>query len=337
MVVNRMIVHSIRKDPHQKTASVLLRADVLPINGNAIAFTQEIESVYLKKNGKSYGIFQEYDTAYPFQNLLRSYTENQTDGTFVRFTKEASELFRKQLDNAQASSGGYLLFIHYENDAGTGYFALIVLQDKNFYAIDPVSLELSSNINLDIQHLNIGLRIHLAGWLEHESLHTSYLSFIKGKKDVSNYFVEFIGCKNFQQAAESTSKLLNAVNGYLSVREIDDAARRTTESNLHRYLKTSASVSLDACANVINPDDPESFLEYMQKNNIEINDNFDADGRVIRSLVRVNYKSRELNFDFSKNLLDTNKVEYDAPNSRLIIKDDDRAIWEKIFGEDDSQ
>jgi len=315
MEVRRIIVHAVKKEQHNHEAEIQFRPAALPLNEKLKGFAEELEKVYKSKPGKIYGIFEADTDTFQFQNYLKNYIQSDTDQDFIVFAKQSTNLFKEKLRSAQASTGGYLFFLDYIINS-TRYLAIIVVTDKHGYVLSPETLDMLDNISLDIEHLAMGARINCTRLTEGEE--TKYLSFLRGTKGITEYFISFIGCKNYQSNRESTNLVIHAFYDYCNQNNFDPAERRNLEELLYDELKGTQEVDLSAIARRIDPNTDEFLTIMLEK---EISDGFSPDKNIIKKLKRVRYRSAELSIDFSKTLLDSGRIQYNESDQCLVIRD----------------
>ncbi|NPX99751.1 nucleoid-associated protein YejK, partial [Pseudomonas aeruginosa] len=78
---------------------------------------------YNAKN-KAWGFFYDESGAYPFSGWLGEYLDGGRD--FVGFSHEAVEHLQKLMEKSNLSTGGHVLFAHYQQGM-TDYLAIALL------------------------------------------------------------------------------------------------------------------------------------------------------------------------------------------------------------------
>lgn len=86
MNLNNIIVHKLDKQA-QGNASLELRANVLPNGDKEVEFITNVKQAYYRKSNPNYGVFNANAGAYPFQTLLRTYADDNSQ--FYQFTENA--------------------------------------------------------------------------------------------------------------------------------------------------------------------------------------------------------------------------------------------------------
>ncbi len=120
----------------------------------------DLNESYNAKN-KAWGFFQGESGAYPFSGWLGEYLEGDRD--FVGFSREAVEHLQKLMEESNLSTGGYVLFAHYQQGM-TDYLAIALLHHSEGAAVNE-SLDVTPSSHLDLGQLHLAARINLSEWI----------------------------------------------------------------------------------------------------------------------------------------------------------------------------
>lgn len=138
MPIHHAIVHLIEKKP-DGTPAVLHARDAELGDSQAIEnLLADLNESYNAKN-KAWGFFQGESGAYPFSGWLGEYLEGDRD--FVGFSREAVEHLQKLMEESNLSTGGHILFAHYQQGM-TDYLAIALLHHSEGVAVNE-SLEVT--------------------------------------------------------------------------------------------------------------------------------------------------------------------------------------------------
>ncbi|HCR1490212.1 TPA: nucleoid-associated protein, partial [Pseudomonas aeruginosa] len=175
MPIKHAIVHLIEKKP-DGTPAVLYARDAELGDSQAIEnLLADLNESYNAKN-KAWGFFQGESGAYPFSGWLGEYLEGDRD--FVGFSREAVEHLQKLMEESNLSTGGHVLFAHYQQGM-TDYLAIALLHHSEGVAVNE-SLEVTPSRHLDLGQLHLAARINISEWRNNKQS-KQYISFIKGK------------------------------------------------------------------------------------------------------------------------------------------------------------
>lgn len=325
--IQSIVIHRIEKTVGEKS-KLHLRKEVLPIDPMSLGFMFEVNRAYEKRSARKYGIFDVNAAFYPFQTCLDGYLKGENE--FVNFTHQAMELYKQKIDLRSLATGGYVIFAHYfYKDSGN--FLVIALNNKIGYAIDDTTLSISKRINLDFDNIDLANKVDINLWNNQEE---NYLSFIKGKKNISEYFLEFIGCTTNISPREETTKLVNIVSDFLNSLGLNFEQKQEVKSRILSYcgekLKKDEEIEIKAIANLINPEDPDSFYNYATDEERRLNDSFFVDNSPLKRLKTVAYRGRDFLISFSEEAL-INSITYDEEENTLTINNVPDALKQEIL------
>ncbi|EOX9019490.1 nucleoid-associated protein YejK, partial [Pseudomonas aeruginosa] len=256
MPIKHAIVHLIEKKP-DGTPAVLHARDAELGDSQAIEnLLADLNESYNAKN-KAWGFFQGESGAYPFSGWLGEYLEGDRD--FVGFSREAVEHLQKLMEESNLSTGGHVLFAHYQQGM-TDYLAIALLHHSEGVAVNE-SLEVTPSRHLDLGQLHLAARINISEWRNNKQS-KQYISFIKGKggKKVSDYFRDFIGCQEGVDSPSETRTLLKAFSDFVESEDMAEEQAREKTETLVDYATSQARIgepmTLDALSELMDDQQP---------------------------------------------------------------------------------
>lgn len=234
MPIRHCIVHLIDKKPDGSASTLHARDSELAESKAIENLLADLNDSYNAKQGKAWGFFHEESGAYPFSGWLKAYLEG---GEFAPFTRQAAEHLQKLMDESNLSTGGHVLFAHYQQGM-TDYLAIALLHHSEGVTVTE-SLELAPARHLDLGQLHLAARINLSEW-RNNAQSKQYISFIKGKngKKVSDYFRDFIGCQEGVDAPGETRTLLKAFSDFVEQEDLAEEQAREKTKTLVDYATT---------------------------------------------------------------------------------------------------
>ncbi|MBE8717069.1 nucleoid-associated protein [Cellvibrio polysaccharolyticus] len=152
-----------------------------------------------------------------------------------------------------------------------------------------------------------------------------YISFIRGTAQrISEYFLNFIGCKDYIPPAQSTNEMIEAVRDYMSSINYDTETRRNIESQILGYCvsqrKSNKPVYLSAISELVDPTNSEALIIHINDNNIMCSDVFEADPTTLRKLKRYEYRSKKWSLSFDHDLYEGKTITYDKDAKTITIR-----------------
>ena len=314
MQLHNIVVHNIVKDID--SIPEIFKADhVLPINETTLAFTEQIKDVYYSRS-PNYGIFDINTDNYPFQTLLSNYLNNQLD--FLEFTNRSVDILSNKI-NGKRATGGYVVFSHFTLPAKGDFFAVFMLHNTKRYNVND-ELAIKELMSLDIDKMDIGNFINITKWSNSEP---TYLSFLRGRKEVRQYFTEFIGCTDQTTSKETSTKLKNALTDFCKNKEYSDEVSQRIRNEVVHYCenqrRNNEDVNLDSLSAIIYPEDPLEFKNFACSEDYQVSAAFKTDPSIIKQIRYIKYQSKNFKIEFEQSMLRSSII-YDENSNELLIK-----------------
>ncbi|RYY01592.1 MAG: hypothetical protein EOO53_17465 [Gammaproteobacteria bacterium] len=320
MVITEAIVHSIEKEAGTTRVIQYPKETLSPIDDHMNRLGNELLSIY-SKNTNNYGSFGIDPLLHQFPNQLARYYSLETN--LIEFSKIASSLIANKMEGSPPSTGGYVLFIRYENQ-GKEWLLIVMLKLKTGTGIDKKTLELNESVSFDIQHLHEAARIDLQKW---QSSEQPYLSFVKksGRQDdVTKYFRTALSCTDYIDSKFHTEQLLKAVDAYCLSSGWSADQKQTARRRMFEYcdekFKSGEPVNLKAVSAIINDQLPEDFNSFVRNNHYPINETFDPHKKTFSRLKRIHSKFSGIAVSFEAADVINETVDFDKASRTLYIK-----------------
>ena len=205
-----------------------------------------------------------------FVDIMESYLGEVQP--FHAFSTQAANLLKNELEKYDLAETGYLILCHYEYMGGR-YLLAAIIPITEHYSVDG-ELNISADKHLDTSKLQLAARIDLFDYQQNPQ-GNRYVSFIKGRagRKVSDFFLDFLGCEEGLNAKEQTQTLVQAVEDFVNVNQLDANEKQQTRKELLNYCKEQKSsdqeVSLQELGQVISyegaeTDTTNNFYKFCQ-------------------------------------------------------------------------
>lgn len=328
MVISNLIIHNIIKKQHEKEVKSIIRKTEIKVEDKHHAFLSRILKIYYGKSNPSYGIFDSNQTSYPYQKMVKDFIT--TKSTFNAFSTQAADHFTSKIKNEVNATGGFFLMAAFKSKE-MNFIATIMLNNTTNYDIDENDLDINEKLTLDIDKVDVANILNLNKWNQGDN---TYLSFTKGRKNISDYFVNFIGCSKITDAKHYSQNLKVAFNDFLIHKGYTDEEKARYKMDAYRYLKETSSirqeVSVDGFVNSVFSDNPKEAKKFISRSKYEVTSSFRCDIQTYREYQYIFYKSKDLNFQFSRTLLDQQVLVYDSKKKHLTITKLDETVIKQI-------
>jgi len=325
--VTNIVVHKINKTAGNKQTALKLRSKDLKIDTQEIHFVADIRKSFQKRSKPTHGIFDTSDTLNNFHVQLKAYVTDEID--FITFTKKSMKSYENEIKKSAPASGAFVVFANYIYTVTKDRYLLIFsINNNQGYNLDEKQLTIKEILNLDLSKLDVAALVNISKWQKYEAGDVedirTYLAFIKGKKDLSSYFLDFIGCADKTTSTESSRQLLSALNQYLEDEGYSKEDIKSKKKAVFDYCQTcvkdKTEVLLDQISYKVNPDNPDSFALFASAEKYGVGEIVKPDTNVLRSLQYIEYKSTDLSISFSKSKLNKDEITYNADNKSLTIR-----------------
>ncbi len=323
LIISNIALHFLTKK--EETGEVLIRfgAETLEVSNKIQSFVESLHNIYNKKGNKGYGHFStqpaEGDQA-RFVDIMESYLSEVQD--FNAFSQQATHLLKNELSKYDLAETGYLVLCHYEHMGGR-YLIAAIIPISEHYSVDS-ELNISADQHLDTDKLQLAARIDLFDYQENAS-GDRYVTFIRGRagRKVSDFFLDFLGCEEGLNVKEQTQNLVQAVEDYVSVNQLDAAEKQQTRKELLSYCKeqkeSAQDVSLKEIDKVVSKnDDGNSFYEFCQTQDYQIEESFPHDQAIVNKVTKYSGYGNGISLSFERSHFGQDVV-YNAANDSLTI------------------
>jgi nucleoid-associated protein len=267
--------------------------------------------------GKEQSTFASHSVS--FKTLLEDMQSEKHD--FIEFSIQASELLKKSLIDTGTLETGFVVFSHYQFLA-TDYLMIAIINTKQHVEINR-DLELTSSDHLDLAKMQLAVRIDLTQ-LAVTADQLRYISFIKGRmgRKVSDFFMHFIGCEELVDVKQQNKQLLTTVDAFLASEQLDPTEKHQARDTVSDYYKEKLELGEDIQIQELAaklPSDHISFEQFNQQAEVPVEEQFQADRGVLKTLVKFSGQGGGISLSFERKLLG-DRVSYDAGSDTLMIR-----------------
>ena len=320
MPIRHIIVHQIDKKPDGTPAVLHARDTELGASQAIENMLADLNESYNAKQGKAWGLFHGESGAYPFSRWLKEYLDESQD--FTAFSRHAVEHLQKLLEESNLSTGGHVLFAHYQQGM-TDYLTVALLHHSEGVAVND-TLDVTPAKHLDLGQLHLAARINISEW-QNNKQSRQYISFIKGKngRKVSDYFRDFIGCQEGVDAPGETRTLLKAFSDFVESEDLPEDQAREKTNTLVGYATSQAKLgepmTLEELSGLIDEDRPKAFYDHIRNRDYGLSPEIPADKRTLNQFRRFTGRAEGLSISFEAHLLGS-KIDYDENAGTLMIR-----------------
>ncbi|WP_340608756.1 nucleoid-associated protein YejK [Xenorhabdus bharatensis] len=313
--ITQIALHQLIKRDEQ-TLEVILRDSLLDANQVVEEMMAELHRVYSAKS-KAYGVFSDESE---LAESLRHQRKGNED--FLGFSRAATVRLKDELIKYPFAEGGTVLFCQYRYLA-VEYLLIAVLNSCSSTSVDE-SLDVNTTQYLDIPHADIVARIDLTEW-ETNPESCRYLTFLKGRvgRKVSDFFMDFLAASEGMNAKVQNKGLLQAVDDYCESAQLDKNERQAYRQQVYSYcneqLQAGEEIKLQELSQELPPLGEQSFQQFSQGQDYELEESFPADRSTLRQLTKFAGSGGGLTINFDAMLLGE-RIFWDPATDTLTIK-----------------
>jgi len=331
--IKGMVIHQLHKNANDRNVGLKKAPKVLNIGEKEQIFIGKLNESYHKKSNPTYGIFAGSDPN--FKNTLEEYISK---GQFYDFSVKAAEKYKTTLENTISATGGFLIFTDFINtDSKNRYMLVLTINNKDGYVVSETDLTLQDIKNLDISKVDIACMINLTRWKEIETgtdpESKTYLSFVKGNKKVSYYFLTFIDCDNKTTNTESSKRLVKAIDAYSNEKGHERKEKIRLKNLISDYcmdcMRQKKDIQLSAISALLDPDNTEDFLEFAASEHYGVSETIKGDKAQLRRIKYIMYKDEKYTVEFDAGLLGKDVI-YNRQKNELTFKRVPEALVDQI-------
>lgn len=327
LIISNIALHFISKQ--EENAEIIFRQgpEKIEVTNKIENFVDALHAIYNSKASKAYGFFDaepNTDEAPKFVEIMEDYL-NQ-DKSFFDFGIDAAGLLTTELAKYDLAETGYLVICHYEYMGGR-YIIAAVIPVTEHYSVDG-DLNISAAKHLDTAKLQLAARIDLFDYQNHAE-GNRYISFIKGRagRKVSDFFLDFLSCKEGVNTKEQSLTLVQAVEDFVNVNQLDSQEKQQVRKDLLSYCKeqkeSAQEVSIKELGEVINTDssnDTGDFYKFCQEQSYPLEDSFPHDQAVINKVTKYSGYGNGISLSFERSHFGQDVVYNQANDSLTIYK-----------------
>ncbi len=226
----------------------------------------------------------------------------------------------KEAQGRGDSEGGHVFFVHFQRD-DKQYILVAIVNDKISAALTDAA-DLQDVKHLDVEGYRFAGRVSLEGWANNEE---RYVSFLKGKGNISEYFMAFLGCDTTAASRVDTSNMVKTIKHFADIRSFNPAERAEFMTRAcdicARESKADTPINFVTLANKLHPTDPEALIEVLADPDRGLSDGFVPDRRALRGLVSFKRKTSNWSVEFEREALNSDKVRYEPETNSIILFD----------------
>lgn len=311
MKINNLIIHRIISEQYSAVVTTQARKaeNQLP-NQNADNLLSSVDSSFQNDRNIAYAGFNE-EAWFP-TNLTKVLNNNLS---FVDFSLNGLDMLKEYMKLVPAATGGYLAILNYKDDANVQNWMVILLKDRDGIGINEF-LDLEPIQSLDLDKLHFAAKINIQKWSNSRlKQKINHISFLKGKnrETVVKYFLQFLGIDetSFFDPQIYNEDLVVAIKSYSHVNYEPDEAQnvfRRVHDLAERKNQRDENLSLTEISNLVDPEDPDNFIRFLNQTQIEIPGEIPVIMNEINKINKFKFQTKDLYLSFHRRAIEDHAI-----------------------------
>lgn len=332
--IHQLIIHELDKVADDTEAKLFLSDQVAPRDERAQLLVQKLHDTFISKTDVLQGFLSSpEDALFPgyFQHLQE---QGMTEEAFISFSKDTMAALQLSIQGVVGAKGGYLVYTDYEifEARALGIFLVRdtegVVFNKNE---DGTTFNLNTTTYLNTEKLAMACRILFNKAKQGTERCVELIKHAKSQKEISEYFINWIGLERHESSKELTHTFLEMVS-QLPLPVDEESGAPVQEGEFREAVVKFAMNSPDKTIDLKKFD--ERFYEgeaktetFLQENELSLDQEFRFDSNLVRKFNSYRAYAEGITVNFSRNHVQSKQVEIEGDS--VVIRS--AALVEKLM------
>ena len=317
--IHHLIIHELVKEVDDSEASLFLSDALAPNDERAQLLVQKLHDTFVSKTEVLQGYLSSpEDALFPgyFQHLQ---DQGLTQESFISFTRETMAALQLAIQGVVGAKGGYLVYADYKIfEARTlGIFLVRDTEGVVFSKSEGgTTFNLDATTYLNTDRLAMACRIHFNKAKNGTERCVELIKHAKSQKEISEYFINWIGLERHETSKELTHTFLEMVS-QLPLPVNEESGETVKEGEFREAVVKFAMNSPDKTIDLKKFD--ERFYEgeaktetFLQENELQLDQQFHFDGNLMRKFNNYRVYAEGITLNFARNHYQNRKVEIEG-------------------------
>lgn len=329
-----LIAHRIEKEQGSQEVSIRLGTRVFTGETEpASRLSDEIRSVF-RRSSPSLGTFIKEDkTTGQYSQLLAGFRkEGESKKAFIEMTGNAVAALKDIMKGTPFATGGLVIFALYHHDQNR--YLLAALVSETHVPWFDENMNLRENEAIDLKKLRHGVRVNLE-LLGRPSVNCVALLSSKGR-DSAQYFERFVDFVKKEDPIAIANSIYEQTETFCEQMGYSPEQTSGVQERIYSYWRdcrdSGAPMTLQGVASAAMPDDPESILEFLSKEETGLPGDFQPPSdKMMRRFTRFSETEEGLTLAFARGRWASRvKVDESGGKRRIVIEDAPAQMIEKL-------
>ena len=316
ILIQHLIIHELEKEPEHIEARLFLAEAATPLDSRADLLVEKLNHTFLQKEDILHGYLSPPgDALFPgyFQHLV---DEQLTKEAFIDFSRDTMNALQLNLQGVVGAKGGYLVYAIYEVE-NTRMLGVFLVRDTEGLAFrkegeDAAAFLLDTVTYLNTDKLAMACRIHLNRFEEGEGRFVELIKHARSQKEISEYFVSWIGLERPESSKTLTQSFLQMVEELPM--PVDESTGEQMEEG--RFREKVLNFAMQSPQKTINLEhfgqelygDPEATKPFLQDKEVGLDNEFRFDRNTMKQFYNYKASAEGIYIYFNRNHLNHQQV-----------------------------
>lgn len=323
MNVSKVIIHEIEKRQGHREAFLTSSKDLLPIEERTNKLIEQLNKSFGNESKIVRTEFEELERHF-FKPELDNLLKENNDRHFYEFSILTINQLRNKLQDSPFATGGYYVFVNYEN-LGREYLGIFIVRDSDKLLFkrneNNTGFEIDEATIVDTEKLAMACRIDIGRYSEDEIRYLQFTNYLK--QDISDYFIHWIEANVAHKSRDDSNQLIKILNN-IKLPIDPDTDKIFTEDKffekVYNHINSTSKVVRLKELSASFWDDENFLLNYVEENDIEINNEFRAISAIVKKLKFREIKADNIRIIFKQGNLNNGNIRRGKSPKTIIIE-----------------
>ncbi len=322
-LIHHLAIHELQKAADESGARLFLSQSLMPVEERAQALVDKLNDTFVRKEDTLQGYLSPPEDAL-FPGYFQLLVDNGlTEEAFLGFTKETMSALQLTLQGVLGAKGGYLVYADYTEEATNervlGIFLVRDTEGLVFRKEDEAdTFALNTVTYLNTDKLAMACRILVGKFQAGQGRCVELIKHAKSQKEISEYFIQWIGLERPESSRELTQSFLNMVSELPA--PVDEETGEAMEEG--RFREKVLQFANSSPQKVINIEEFEQEFyknenpaqQYLQDHQVELDKEFRFDKRTLNQFYNHKINAEKIYLYFNSGHLKQGQIKVEGEN-----------------------
>jgi nucleoid-associated protein YejK len=324
--INQLIIHELLKEADSSEAKVFLTEEAIPLDEKAQGLIEKLNQTFVQKEDTLQGYLNSPEDAL-FPGYVQLLTEQQlSSSAFMDFSRDTMSALQLALQGVVGAKGGYLVYADY-TEFESRILAIFLVRDTEGLVFEKKEADSAFALNpvtyLNTEKLAMACRIRLDRYEAGTGRYVELIKHAKSQKEISEYFINWIGLDRPETSKELTHSFLEMVSE-LPLPVDDETGEVMPESQFREQVLNFAMSSPQKTINIKEFDkefygDAKAVENFMENNGLELEQEFRYDKSTMKKYYNYKASAESMYLYFNRKHIQNGQIRIEGENIILHI------------------